>query len=120
MSQDATNQHLADPLGYETLNLRREGAVLFVEIAAPTMNLLETELIRDLVAITQRAQADGAVQVLVFTSADPEHFISHVDVTRIAEVRQEAAKLSGEPSILQRIGPAACRALSSIRGSSGP
>lgn len=39
------------------------------------------------------------VQVLVFRSADPDFFISHVDVTRVEEYRQEAAKLTGEASI---------------------
>jgi enoyl-CoA hydratase/carnithine racemase len=43
--------------------------------------------------------ADDSVQVLVFKSADPNYFISHVDVTRIAEYRAEAAKLTGEASI---------------------
>ena len=35
----------------------------------------------------------------MFTSADPDYFISHVDVTRITEYREEAAKLTGEASI---------------------
>jgi enoyl-CoA hydratase/carnithine racemase len=35
----------------------------------------------------------------LFKSADPDYFISHVDVTRIKEYRAEAAKLVGEPSI---------------------
>src|SRR4029450_6120423 len=38
-------------------------------------------------------------QVLVFKSADPDYFISHVDVTRITEYREEAAKLTGEAPI---------------------
>ena len=83
----------------ETLKVRQEGAVLFVEIAAPPMNLLGPELVRDLVSLIQRAEADTAIQVLVFKSADPEYFISHVDVTRIGEYRAEAAKLTGEASI---------------------
>ena len=84
---------------FETLTVRTEGPVLIVEIAAPPMNLLGPELVRDLVSLIQRAEADDAVQVLVFTSADPDYFISHVDVTRIEEYRAEAAKLTGEPSI---------------------
>jgi hypothetical protein len=32
--------------------------------------------------------------VLVFRSADPDYFIPHVDVTRIKEYREEAAKLT--------------------------
>jgi len=84
---------------FETLNVREEGPVLFAEIAAPPMNLLGPELVRDLVSLIQRAEADAAVQVLVFESADPDYFISHVDLTRIKEYREEAAKLTGEPSI---------------------
>jgi len=84
---------------FETLNVSREGAVLFVEIAAPPMNLLGPELVRDLVTLIQQAEADSAVQVLVFKSADPDYFISHVDVTKIKEYRQEAAKLTGDASI---------------------
>jgi enoyl-CoA hydratase/carnithine racemase len=37
--------------------------------------------------------------VLVFTSGDPDYFISHVDLTRVAEYRREAARLTGVPSI---------------------
>jgi enoyl-CoA hydratase/carnithine racemase len=84
---------------FETLHLREEGAVLFADIAAPPMNLLGPELVRDLVSLIQGAEADDAVQVLVFKSADPDYFISHVDVTRIEEYRAEAAKLTGEASI---------------------
>ncbi len=88
-----------DPMVFETLKVSREGAVLFVEIAAPPMNLLGPELVRDLVSLIKRAEADDAIQVLVFKSADPDYFISHVDVTRIKEYRDEAAKLTGEASI---------------------
>ena len=89
----------AEPEVFETLTVRKEGAVLFIEIAAPPMNLLGPELVRDLVSLIQRAEADQTFQVLVFKSADPDYFISHVDVTRIKEYRAEAAKLAGEASI---------------------
>lgn len=88
-------------LVFETLNVRREAAVLFVEISAPPMNLEGPELVRDLVSLIQKAEADETVQVLVFKSADPDYFIAHVDVTRIKENREAAAKLDGNPSIGQ-------------------
>ncbi len=88
-----------DPAVFETLTVRTEGSVLFAEIAAPPMNLLGPELVRDLVSLIQQAEADDAFQVLVFKSADPDYFIPHVDVTRIGEYREEAAKLTGEASI---------------------
>ena len=84
---------------FETLKVRREGAVAFVDIAAPPMNLLGPELVRDLVSLIQRAEADSTVRVLVFKSADPDYFISHVDLNRVAEYRAEAAKLTGEATI---------------------
>ena len=86
-------------LAFETLNVRAEGGVLFAEITAPPMNLLGPELVRDMVSFIQGAEADDTIQVLVFQSADPDYFISHVDVTRISEYRAEAAKLTGEASI---------------------
>jgi enoyl-CoA hydratase/carnithine racemase len=84
---------------FETLYVRADGGVLSVEIAAPPMNLLGPELVRDLVALIQGAEAAEEVKVLVFSSADPDYFISHVDLDRVAEYRAEAAKLTGEPSI---------------------
>lgn len=73
--------------------------MLDVVITAPPMNLLGPGLVRDLVSLIQQAEADQAIKVLVFKSADPDYFISHVDITKIAEYRQEAARLTGEASI---------------------
>ena len=99
--QSITNETQSTPreMAFETLTVRKEGAVLFAAIAAPPMNLLGPALVRDLVALIKQAEADAAVKVLVFTSADPDYFIAHVDVTRITEYREEAAKLTGEPSL---------------------
>jgi hypothetical protein len=41
---------------FETLKVSRKAAVLFVEIAAPPMNLLGSKLVRDLVSLIQRAE----------------------------------------------------------------
>ena len=82
-----------------TLKLIREGGVLFAEIMAPPMNLLGPDLVRDLVSLIRLTEADRAVQVIVFKSADPDYFISHVDLTRVPEYRREAARLTGEASI---------------------
>src|ERR1700730_16252677 len=86
-------------MDFETLIVREDGAVLFVDIAAPPMNLLGPELVRDLVSLIQRAEADDTIKVLVFKSADPDYLVPHVDVTRIKEYRAEAAKLTGEASL---------------------
>jgi enoyl-CoA hydratase/carnithine racemase len=83
----------------ETISTLQEGSVLFAEILAPPMNLLGPELVRDLVSLIQRAEADDTIEVLVFKSGDPDYFIAHVDVTRIPEYREAAKRLTGEPSI---------------------
>jgi len=84
---------------FETIKAHRHAGVLFAALTAPPMNLLRPELVRDLVALIQLAEADEATRVVVFTSADPDYFISHVDVTNVNEYRQEAVKLAGEASI---------------------
>jgi enoyl-CoA hydratase/carnithine racemase len=89
----------ARPAVFATLKVRKEGAVLHADIAAPPMNLLGPVLVRDLVSLIQQAEADNDLKVLVFRSADPDYFIPHVDVTKIKEYRHEAAKLTGEASI---------------------
>ena len=83
----------------DTIRMRSEGGVLVAEIAAPPMNLLGPELVRDIVSLIRLAEDDDAVKVVVFKSADPDYFISHVDLTRVSEYRAEAAVLTGEASI---------------------
>ena len=62
-------------MDFETLIVRKDGGVLFVDIAAPPMNLIGPGLVRDLVSLTQQAEGDNAIKVLVFKSADPDYFI---------------------------------------------
>ncbi len=99
MSRIIEGKDREDAMVFETLKVRRAGPVLFVEISAPPMNLLGPELVRDLVSLVQQAEADPSVRVIVFKSADPDYFISHVDVTSIKENRAAAAKLTGDGSI---------------------
>ncbi len=92
----------ADPAAawtFDTLRVRAEGAVRFVDLVAPPMNLLGPELVRDLVSLIRLAEADATIKVLVFRSAVPDYFIAHVDLTKVAEYRAEAAVLTGEPSL---------------------
>jgi enoyl-CoA hydratase/carnithine racemase len=83
----------------ETIRLRREDAVLFAEISAPPINLMGPGMTRDLAMLIQRVEMDHSLKVVVFTSADPDFFISHVDVTSIRENRDAAAQATGEASL---------------------
>src|SRR5689334_20684958 len=82
-----------------TITTKADSGVLFATLDAPPMNLLGPELVRDLVSLIRSAEADDATQVVVFRSADPDYFISHVDLTRVAQYRAEATALTGEASI---------------------
>jgi enoyl-CoA hydratase/carnithine racemase len=84
---------------FETLKTHADGAVLSVTIDAPPINLLGPELVRDLVDLILAVEASEDVNVVIFKSANPEFFISHVDVTKVAAYRAEAARLTGEASI---------------------
>jgi enoyl-CoA hydratase/carnithine racemase len=61
MLKEINNENRGYSEGFETLTVRKEGAVLIVEIAAAPMNLMGPELIRDLVSLIQRAEADDTV-----------------------------------------------------------
>jgi enoyl-CoA hydratase/carnithine racemase len=99
MTKAIDNESRGDYMNSEALIVRKEGDVLFADIATPPMNLTGPGFYRDLVSLIQRAEADDAVLVVVFKSADPDYFIAHVDVTRIKENRGAVAKLAGESSV---------------------
>ncbi|RXH57763.1 enoyl-CoA hydratase/isomerase family protein [Granulicella sibirica] len=82
-----------------TLKFRSSDAVLFAAIDAPPLNMLGPELVSDLVELIQLLDKGEPYKVVVFSSANPNFFISHVDTTKIKEYRQAAAALTGEASI---------------------
>lgn len=87
------------PQSFQTLRVRQDDAVLFVEILAPPLNLIGPELVSDLVTLIEELDRGDRCKVVVFSSGDPDFFITHVDVTKIGEYRAAAAKLTGEASI---------------------
>lgn len=99
MSEVINKQVEDDGWDFQMLSVNEEAGVLFVEMKAPPMNLFGPELIGDLATLITRAEADTSIKVMVFKSGDPDYFIAHVDVTRIKENREAAAKLSGDASI---------------------
>jgi enoyl-CoA hydratase/carnithine racemase len=99
MSKETNPENQKNSKVLETLTMCKEGAVLFVEIAALPMNLLGPELVRDLITLIQHAEADEGVHVIVFKSADPDYFISHVDATKMKENREAVAKGTGDASL---------------------
>ena len=83
-------------LVYQTLRVGpSDKGVLGVVIDAPPMNLVGPELVRDLVNLVRTLESDQETRVVVLESADPEYFIPHVDLTKVAEYTAEAAKAGG-------------------------
>ena len=81
---------------YPTLRVAvADDGVLSVVIDAPPMNLIGPELVRDLVTLLSDLDADANIRVMVLESADPEYFVPHVDLTKVAEYTAEAAKAGG-------------------------
>jgi enoyl-CoA hydratase/carnithine racemase len=69
--------------------------VLSVVIDAPPMNLIGPELVHDLVELLGALESDPDTRVMVLESADPDYFVPHVDLTKVAEYTAEAAKAGG-------------------------
>jgi enoyl-CoA hydratase/carnithine racemase len=101
MKKIVDREKQGDLLDFDTLTVRKNGAVLFVEIDAPPMNLMGPELISDLISLIKIVETDPAIQVLVFASSDAEFFISHIDVTKSKANREALMRFNGEASLGQ-------------------
>jgi len=70
---------------YELLQVAVEDGVAVVTIDAPPINVMTIPLYFELVGVTTELEADDAVKVVVFRSADPDFFIAHFDVSAILQ-----------------------------------
>lgn len=65
---------------YRTLTTRRDGAVLYVDIANPPLNLITIEMVGDLFDLAGDLAFDPETKVVVLGSATPEFFVAHFDL----------------------------------------
>ena len=77
---------------YRCLRVRLDRGVAFVTIDHPPINLLDLPLMRELDRIGKELEADDAVRVVVFDSADPDFFIAHADVALIEQLPTNAPR----------------------------
>ena len=81
---------------YSTLRVApSDEGVLGVVIDVPPMNLIGPELVHDLVTLIGALESEQETRVVVLESADPDYFVPHVDLTKVAEYTAEAAKAGG-------------------------
>ncbi|WBB65402.1 enoyl-CoA hydratase/isomerase family protein [Micromonospora sp. WMMD812] len=107
---------------FETLRTELADGVLTATLDAPPINMIGPELVRDLVTLLRRLTGTTEVRVVVFDSADPDFFISHVDLTRVAEYSAEAAKAGGGPQdaflgiVLRKLSDVPAVTIAKLRG----
>jgi enoyl-CoA hydratase/carnithine racemase len=75
--------------GYECLRVRVDRGVVWVTIDHPPINLFDAALMREIQRIGGEVEADDAVRVVVFESANREFFIAHADVGLIRTLPTE-------------------------------
>lgn len=68
---------------FALLHTRTADGVLWATVDAPPINVMTTDLARELATLGREVEADDAVRVLVLQSAHPEFFIAHFDVNAI-------------------------------------
>lgn len=70
---------------FSTVTLQRKGRALFVTLDNPPVNLMDRAMIRDLRALLDAVSGDSETGCVVFRSANPQFFISHLDLNIVAK-----------------------------------
>ncbi|CAM5603598.1 Enoyl-CoA hydratase/isomerase family protein OS=Streptomyces tendae OX=1932 GN=GUR47_24425 PE=4 SV=1 [Streptomyces tendae] len=71
---------LLNTSGCTTLRLDVEGGVARIVLDNPPVNVLDATMMRELRTVLDALRGDASVRVIVFSSADPEFFLAHVDM----------------------------------------
>jgi len=79
----------------ETITTEVVNRVLYATIENPPINLVDRPFVRDLVELLDELDGSPDIGVAVFSSADEDFFLPHVDVLHIPEYTAEAARSGG-------------------------
>jgi enoyl-CoA hydratase/carnithine racemase len=96
-------------------------ALLRFTLANPPINLFDPDVYAELRLLVDRMETDPELRVVIFDSADPDYFISHLDVKRLSEVpnRPGAANLADTwHDFVTRLAHAPVLSIALIRGRS--
>jgi enoyl-CoA hydratase/carnithine racemase len=75
---------------YQCLKICIERGVAFVVIDHPPINLFDVALMQEIDGFGREAETDDSIRVIVFSSADPDFFIAHADVSLIQQLPDNA------------------------------
>jgi enoyl-CoA hydratase/carnithine racemase len=83
----------------------------------PPVNLFDPAVFAALRVLVDEMERDDDVRVVVFDSADPAYFVSHLDVDRLSEVSEGRAKFADEwQDFVARMALTPAISVASIRG----
>jgi len=94
---------VSDPYEFSTLRVAIDGGVARVTLDHPPINLFDIPLMTDLDRLGRALEADDAVRVVVFQSANPDFFIAHADVTLIQQLPTDDAGPKSELSFFHQM-----------------
>ncbi|MEV5333385.1 enoyl-CoA hydratase/isomerase family protein [Streptomyces werraensis] len=91
---------------YTTLHVTIDTGIARITLDNPPVNVLGGTLIRELHDLLGRLRDDHSVRVIVFSSADPEFFLAHVDVHILDEMDdlREIADRTPHLNLFQGVG----------------
>ncbi|WP_424848375.1 enoyl-CoA hydratase/isomerase family protein [Streptomyces sp. SAI-129] len=93
--------------GHTTLRVDVEGGVARIVLDNPPVNVLDATMMRELRTVLDDIRDDASIRVVVFSSADPEFFLAHVDM-RVAEdmdvLEELAASAPPDVNVFQALG----------------
>ncbi|MEU1263858.1 enoyl-CoA hydratase/isomerase family protein [Streptomyces cellulosae] len=91
---------------YTTLHVTIDTGIARITLDNPPVNVLGGTLIRELHDLLGRVRDDRSVRVIVFSSADPEFFLAHVDIHILDEMDdlREIADRAPHLNLFQGVG----------------
>lgn len=91
---------------YSTLGITIDDGVAWITIDNPPVNVLSGTLIRELHEALGALRGDDSVRVIVFSSANPEFFLAHVDIHILDELDRlrEIADRNPDANLFQGVG----------------
>nr|UUG47335.1 enoyl-CoA hydratase [Amycolatopsis sp.] len=95
-----------NPDTYTTLGVDIDAGVAWITLDNPPVNVLSGTLIRELHEVLGTLREDRSVRVIVFSSADPEFFLAHVDIHILGEMDElrEIADRNPDANLFQGVG----------------
>ena len=98
--------------------IKHTSGYLRATIDNPPLNLFDQEMVEDLQAMIDALETENQVKVVVFDSADPEYFISHIDLAKIDQLSTEPGRtgLSPWPDVAVRLENAPFVTVGVLRG----